>query len=337
MSFDSVMRGITSGLTGEAEHDMSYLQEQCQKYKDHEFSTEILRACGRLMFELIPQDKKERFSEILKKNDKGNAAAIEEAQFNIYKKNYGVAMKILEGLLDEIKNTPIYQDDSVSEYHTFYETFEEVLYKHIYRPEKTIRPADPTWTRAYYLYGSVLFELKRYEDAQTALREALRWNPMDTAINFEYIETYKLLGELDTFFELSKKAFRIVFRPKDVARCYRNIAFFFSEKEMYAEAMGCLRMSMIYEKTNTAQSEMFYIHQATGGKIQMPTPKELGVIAKQHGFPVGADRDVLSLAFAIGRQAVEQGNKEAGKYFLTIAYDLTGDEMVKSWLDKCGE
>ena len=36
MDFDSIMREITSGLTGEPEHDIPYLQEQCQKYKDHE-------------------------------------------------------------------------------------------------------------------------------------------------------------------------------------------------------------------------------------------------------------------------------------------------------------
>lgn len=337
MDFDTIMREITSGLTGEPEHDIPYLQEQCQNYKNHEFSTEILRACGRLTFQLIPDDKKEPFNELLKKNDMGYKAAVEEAQFNIYKKNYDVAFKILEGILEKIKDLPMFQDDSVSEYHTFNEAFEEILYKHIYQPEKTLRPANPTWTRAYYLYGNLLFEMKRYEDAQDALKEALHWNPMDAEINFEYIETFKALGNLDTFFQLSKEAFRIAFRPTDVARCYRNIAFFFVEKEMYNEAMGCLKMSTVYEEASIAQSEMYYIHQATGGKAQIPPQEEFRAIAEKYGFPMGADPDVLNLAYAIGRHAVEQGNKKAGKYYLAIAYDLTGDARVKSWLDKCEE
>ncbi len=49
-SFDSIMRGITSGLTGNSKVDLAYLQEQMEKYKDHEMSKEILRACGRIMY-----------------------------------------------------------------------------------------------------------------------------------------------------------------------------------------------------------------------------------------------------------------------------------------------
>ena len=337
MDFDSIMREITSGLTNDPCHDIPYLQEQCQKYKDHELSTEILRACGRLTFKMIPDDKKESLNEILKKNDLGFEAAIEEAQFNIYKKKYDVALKILQGVIEKIKELPIYQDDSVSEYHTFNETFEEILYKHIYQPERDMRPANPTRTRAFFLYGNLLFEMKRHEEAQEVLKKALRWNPVDSDVNFEYIETYKALGDLDTFFRLSKEAFRFAFRPKDVARCYRNIAFFFVEKEMYNEAMGCLKMSTIYEEASTAQSEMYYIHQTTNGTAELPSPEELHAIAEKHGFPMGADQDVLGIAFAIGRNAIEQGHLDAAKYFLTIAYDLTSAEEVKNLLDKCVE
>ena len=35
MTFDEIMMEITSGLTGDREHDLPYLQEQCEKYKEH--------------------------------------------------------------------------------------------------------------------------------------------------------------------------------------------------------------------------------------------------------------------------------------------------------------
>ena len=337
MDFDSIMREITSELTGDPAHDVPYLQEQTRRYKDHEMSTEISRACGRLIFQVLPDDKKQPLTDMLKKNDMGFGAALEEAQFNIYKKKYDVALNILEGVVEKIRDLRILKDDKVSEYHTFNETFEEVLYRYLYEPQRDLRPANPTWTRAFYLYGNTLFELNRLEEAQAVLKEALHWNPVDSEINFEYIETYKSLGDLDTFFRLSKEAFRFAFKPQDVARCYRNIAFFFVEKEMYNEAMGCLQMSTLFEESNIAQSEMYYIHQITEGKAKLPTPEELRAIAEQHGFPMGANQKVLNIAFSLGKQAVENGNKHAGKYFLSIAYDLTNDEMVKSWLDKCDD
>ena len=96
-------------------------------------------------------------------------------------------------------------------------------------------------------------------------------------------------------------------------------------------------MSTIYDDASMAQSEMYYIHQATNGTAELPSPEELRAIAEKHGFPMGADQDVLNLAFAIGKYAVEHGNLNAGKYFLTIAYDLTGAKEVKALLDKCEE
>ena len=57
--FDSIMREITGGLSGDAKSDMAYLEEQMEKYKSHELGKEIIRACGRLIYGLIPDDKKE--------------------------------------------------------------------------------------------------------------------------------------------------------------------------------------------------------------------------------------------------------------------------------------
>ena len=56
--FDSIMREITRGLSGDSATDIAYLKEQMEAYKDHEMGKEIIRACARLMYDLIPEDKK---------------------------------------------------------------------------------------------------------------------------------------------------------------------------------------------------------------------------------------------------------------------------------------
>lgn len=58
MDFDQIMKEITSGLTGDNKADMTYLQEQMEKYKDHEMGKEIIRACGRIMYQLMPEEAK---------------------------------------------------------------------------------------------------------------------------------------------------------------------------------------------------------------------------------------------------------------------------------------
>ena len=44
-SFDEIMEEIAMGLERDPEHDIAYLKEQMEKYKDHPLAKEIGRAC----------------------------------------------------------------------------------------------------------------------------------------------------------------------------------------------------------------------------------------------------------------------------------------------------
>ena len=168
--FDSMMREITSGFTGDPTKDMPYLQEKCEEYKNHEMAQEILRACGRLMYDMIPDDKKEELNKAINNDSSGMEAALEEIRFNIYKKNYDKALKMLEDLVRKVEDLNMYQDDRVSEYHLFDEFFEEILYRHKYNPTKDLRRAQIPYTEIYSLYGGLLVELKQLDRAREALQ-----------------------------------------------------------------------------------------------------------------------------------------------------------------------
>lgn len=331
--FDAIMREITSGFTGDPSKDMAYLREKCEEYKNHEMAQEILRACGRLMYEMIPEDKKEELSKAISNDAAGTEAALEEIRFNIYKKNYDKALKMSGNLVKEIEALNMYQDDQVSEYHLFDEFFEEILYRHLYSPTKDLRRALIPYTEIYTLYGSLLVELKRTEDARKELQKGLRWNPMSFQIMSEYIETFKMEGNMDRFFEKTVEAFKMAIHAPEVARCFRNLGYYFVEKKLYSEAIAAYLLSMRFEKdSKQVQSELYYINQVAGG-IEEPSYEDVKKYAEKYGFPMGADEDILGLAYAYGKHFVEQGENEPGRYFLSILYELTQDDEVKKMLD----
>ena len=158
MTYDEIMRKITQGLTGDASVDMPYLKEQMENYKRHEMAQEILRACGRLMYELIPADKKEELSKVIGNEMKGVEATLDEIRYNVYKQNITTAMKLSEALVEKIDKNPMFQNDAVSEYFTFNEFFEELLYVVYNKPQKTIRKAEIPFSEVYLQHGSLLFE-----------------------------------------------------------------------------------------------------------------------------------------------------------------------------------
>ena len=186
----------------------------------------------------------------------------------------------------------------------------------------------------YLLYGSLLVDLKRIKEAQEAFKTALHWNPVSFMITSEYIETYKVLGDYDAFIKLTIDAFKIAFHPQDIARCYRNLGFYFVEKELYSEATATYLMSLQYEKdSKQAQSELYYINKKTDGTIKPPSMDDLTQYSEKYGFPMGADQDILSLSYSYGQHFYKEKAFDAAKYFLGITYGLTDDPEIKKMID----
>ena len=332
--YDSIMKEITDGLTGDPSKDMLYLQAKCDEYKEHEFSKEIIRACGRLMYEVIPDDKKEELKRVAQKDPLGTESVLEEIDSNIRKNDYEKALKIAEKLVSKIEAANLYQDDKISEYHQFNEFFEEVLYRFLYKPTKDLRRAEQIpYTEVYMLYGGLLVEFKRFEDARKALQTGLRWNPVDFSIMSEYIETYKMEGDMDTFFEQTIESFKIAIHAPQLARCYRNLGYYFIEKRLYPEALSVYMLSLKYDKdSEQAKSEMKYIQQVSGG-IKKPSFEETKDCASKYGFPVEPNNDVLGLAFSYGKHFMDNGEAAGAKYCFSIVYELTKDEHIKEMID----
>ncbi len=334
MDFDRIMQEITGGLTGDGEKDTRYLMEQMQKYRDHEMSREILRACGRLLYQCMPEEKKQAFAQAVNNNMMSHEAVLEEVRFKQHEKKYDEALALMEGLIRKIENAHMFRDDQVSEYHCFSEFFEEALYKFHARPEKEIRRASLPMDLIYAQYGSLLIDLKRLDDAEKALDTAMRWNPASAVIAFERAEVCKLRGDMDDFFCRTVNAFKYAFRPPQVARCFRDLGYYFAEKEMWEEAVGCYTVSMQYEaESKQAMSEMYYIQQKAGKIIPPPGMDRFREIAGEFGFPSGAHKDVTGLSYAYGKHFLEAGDTAGARYCWEITYSLTDDEEIRKMLD----
>lgn len=261
--------------------------------------------------------------------------ALEQAYGQTRRDHYDQAAKILERAVETIETEPQYQDGTDFELHTFREPFEDVLYRELYQPKKEVRNVFEPVGEIYLQYASALFELQRYEDAILAIQKAIRWSPTYAKNFFEYLELIKQSGDLEEFFRLTIETFRIAFVPQDIARCYRNLGYYFLQAQKYGEALACIVMSTNFDPDNKQAQQLLYFIQETGGRdVPEPSYEALEAYGRQYGFPVGASQEVLSLSYTYAKQYEEMGNREGMKYFYTILYNLTGDEEIKAILDR---
>ncbi len=333
MNFEEIMMEITRGLTGEREHDVAYLKEQCEKYKTHDLAQEILRACGRLMYKYVTKEQKAELDRIVENQNLGHEAILEEVRFKTFQKKYDEALVLMESLVERIEQPGFFNDDAVSEYRCFNEFFEEALYNYYTKPEKTVRHPPIPFDAIYLQYGSLLVDMKKLDDAQEALKKAMRWNPANADIAFEHAETFKMKGDIESFFHLTVAIFQYAFKPYQVAHCYRNLGYYFVEKQAWQDAIACYTMSLQFEKdSKNAMSELYYIHDKVGD-IGQPSMADFKRCAEKNHFPVGAHEDVIGIAYSYGKHFLEQKNIEAARYCFEIAYSLTDDVSIKKILD----
>lgn len=338
MNFEEVMQEITSGLTGDKEKDFKYLSEKAEEYKNSEYNTEIERAIGRMIFDLIPEEDRKKLEQMVNNENIKWEAILEEAKFNYQQKDFVKAEKILKDHLNRIEEINMFHEDSVSMYFCFNNVVEELLWKYLNNIEKDIRRATEPLHEFYLWYGMTLIELKRIDEARDALQKSIKWNPMYAYARFEYAETFKLTNEMDRFLELTKEAINYLYQDDQIARAYRNIAFYYSEKKEWEVANACINYSLNFDNQNkSAMAELYFISQGAGKTLDKPNGDELVEIFNNNNIPIAPTDDIVGIGYALGNAFDENNNPQLALVFFELCHNFTGDDELNNKIKELEE
>ena len=331
--FDAIMKGIIDGLTGNPLRDIAYLRKKSREYHNHRLGRAISSACCELALSYAPKGTREKILLRIAEQVKSIGADLERAEFHMSHGRFEKALELVEEVEKRIRSAKR-QDSETEEYRWFGEKFEEYLYNRIYRPTAEITDAGPLFPWAYHLHGSILAETGNLKEARENLKKALCYAPVSFNLYAGYIETFKGAPDLDTFFQMTVGAFRIAFRPENMALCYRNLGYYFQIRENSEAANVCYFLSLRYEPTAEAQSALFEIERETGTVFQEPSEERIAEIAAQYGFPAGPDAEILDLADRSARFFLARRQYEDALYFLRIDYGLTKSDGTKALIDE---
>ena len=74
---------------------------------------------------------------------------------------------------------------------------------------------------------------------------------------------------MELFFEKTKEAFKIAIHTPQVARCFRNLGYYFVEVEKYSEAVAALLLSKNYEEDAQQVQKLNSIPSNTGSRWEL--------------------------------------------------------------------
>ena len=330
--FQEIAREIAMGFIGELKHDIDYLSAKLLEYRDHPMYREIVRYSQKYLNDGLSLEDQQVLEELAHKKTNGMEETLEKISFALFQKDIDRAFDMTEGLIWEIENIPVCEDDDQVEYRRFNETFEKILYGKMFKPEREVRYLHLPYPETYMKYGSLLFELKRYDEAKIALKKGLRYNPLDFQLYAEYTESVKVTEDIEKYKEAALQGFSLAFHSRDIARCYRNLAYYYADKELFAPAIACDTLSLRYESSDHARIELFYAFQKTGERVILPDDEEIAKCAEEYGFPLVPNRLALCIALQARNYHAQKGEIEFVKYFEGILSEMVRDQFALDFL-----
>ncbi|WP_305554422.1 tetratricopeptide repeat protein [Methanobrevibacter sp. V74] len=257
--YEEIMNEIKSNLGSNEELNKKYLSSQIEVYKDHPYNKEIIKEISRLMWDCLSESQKQEFADISNKENP-IMDILNDIYYDIEEENYETPLKKLEKFMESFPN--IFEDDKVNEYHFFTNPLEEMIFRKYIGLKKELRyiPDNQPLLDLYYVYGFLLLESQQYDKAEEYLKKAIKINPVSSRIILELTEIYKVhTYTFNEYFIRTCDALQYAYYPQDIARCYRNLGYYYIEENQMETALALLIYSMEYEANPLAYTEINYI------------------------------------------------------------------------------
>ena len=322
--YEEIIKEIRSNLGSNKDLNRQYLSSQIEVYKDHPYNKEIIKEISRMMWDCLSEDEKQDFIEISQKENP-IMDILNDIYFDIENGNYETPLKKLDEFMATFLG--MFEDDKVSEYHFFTNPLEELIFRKYIGAKKEVRyiPDNQPLLDLYYVYGFLLLEDKQYEKAEEYLKKAIRINPVSARIILELTEIYKV--HTYTFNEYvirTSDALKYAYYPQDIARCYRNLGYYYVEENQLETALALYLYSMEYEASPLAYAEIKFI-QSKAENLEL-TLNECIEIIKGKNIQIGANPFILDgLNELIGEYEKNELYNQL-LYFLELKFNLKSDE-----------
>ena len=223
----------------------------------------------------------------------------------------------------------MYEDDKISEYHSFTNPLEEILFQKYIGAEKEVRhiPDNQPVLDLYYIYGFLLLENNQLTEAEENLKKANKINPVSARIILELSEIYKKhTPSFNKFYMYTTEALTYSYYPQDVARCYRNLGYFFIEENKFDIAVALFTYSMTFEMSIMAYSELHYI-ESKGHDIDMSLEQAAEII-RNSNIQLGANPFILQTLNELAEEYEKNKLFSQSLYFYELLFNITNDEKT---------
>lgn len=210
--------------------------------------------------------------------------------------------------------------------------FEKLAYRRIEGDPRELRDVGEPLDRLYADLALASVHVGDYDEAKSALKAAIRWNPMDCGSRLNLADLYKLDGDMEEYLGLSFSVFERASDPRHLARAYVNFSAWFQVSEKPQVAAACLRAALALDVRDGALDAA--VDQASGTDRDPAgvSDDKAGSLLEAEGLPRGASAEIAACLLICASNAARAGQKHDATAYTLRARDLVGEPAAMSLL-----
>ena len=233
-----------------------------------------------------------------------------------------IAENIFLDLLDKYKKS--YTETNTVKYMEFKDMLEFMLTINTFKFDKKVEWTDFPVATIYFYLQYISFEKKDSVKFFKYAERAFNYAPLALSSQFETAEIYKNSDTPSKFKSETFKIYQNIFSAEDLSRFYRNLGYYYTDKKNWHLGFALYLMSLNYQETNIAISELDYIRKALGNPQFSMNMRQIEAILDDYNIPIGISENNLRLLEFIyeketaTRQKYNNFNQQISKRLLEI-------------------
>ena len=333
MTVNELMKQIDSKLTGDVVKDIAYLHELSLELRREENAGELIEAVAKKAFEIMPEDQRAVFEEQTFVNGKRMDQVYAQALKLVNEGKLQEAESILSDIADKIAE---HYENAQPRLFSFRNPFEYHMYRYFYPNDKEFDRAPFDFANYLQLYGFVLLDNKKLDEAEAVLERAVRFNPVSADVRFELAELYKLRRDRQKLLAVNQDTLRFCTTADRIGRVLANMGFYCYYIGDFYEAAVFYFESLRFENSKPVELELQDVmhHMKTyGQKFTPPTEGQTLDVYRKYGLMPPPNSDLVNLAVTLANSAQEYGKPELEGLFTRVAFDLTNDPQFRERME----
>ncbi len=211
--------------------------------------------------------------------------------------------------------------------------FERLAYRRVEKDPRELRDVGEPLDRLYGDLALASVHAGDYDAAMSALKSAIRWNPMDCGSRLNLADLYRVAGDMQEYLALTYSVFERASDARHLARAFVNFSGWFQASEKPRTAAAALHAARALDVRDSSVNAALDQAAGTERDPDLVSDDEVEALLAAEGLPDGANADIAVCLLMCASDAAVAGARDVAANLTLRARDLVGEAAAKALLE----